>query len=462
MKTLGMMSLTLLLAAAACAGTPPLPAFPGAEGFGAVATGGRGGRIIKVTNLDATGPGSLAAAVQAKGPRIVVFEVSGVIKGNVVITQPDLTIAGQTAPGAGITVEGIVCTKYRLKPPANNIIIRFVRVRPQRPRGRSAGGDCFQLTNVDRLIVDHCSCSWGNDENMDLCSSKRLTVQWCAIEESDPTGHTKGSGHNFGMIMGYEGKDATLHHNLFAHHSKRAPLCGLEVLDHRNNVIYNMLLPFTFHPVRMNRSRPGKPFKINIIGNYFKDGPNVKGHMKGRPFDRLLWKPQSIEPHIAGNFLTWLDAVSETTLKQAAATPWPAPPVKTGTAKKAFQSVLTHAGCLPRDAVSRRTVQEVREGKGEWKRREPAGGLMAGLKPRQAPKDTDNDGMPDEWETAHQLDPKDPGDAARTVPAGASKADRHKGYTWIECYVNELADRLIQEAVKERELEMLRSVLGDE
>jgi len=446
----GLWALVLAVMSPETDGAGALPAFPGAEGFGAVATGGRGGRVIRVTNLNSSGPGSLATAVQAKGPRIVVFDVSGVIKGRVTITQPDLTIAGQTAPGAGITIEGVLCTRYRIKPPANNIIIRFVRARPQRPRGRSSGGDCMQLTNVDRLIVDHCSCSWGNDENMDLCGSKRLTVQWCTIEESDPTGHSKGRGHNFGMIMGYAGKDATVHHNLFAHHSKRAPLCGLETLDHRNNVIYNMLLPFTFHPVRMNQSRPGKPFKVNIVGNYFKDGPNVKGHMKGRPLDRLLWKPQSIEPHIAGNFLTWLNAVSETKVKQAAAKPWPAPFVETETAKQAFESVLTHAGCLPRDAVSTRTIQEVREGKGEWKRREPKGGLMAGLKPGKPPVDTDNDGMPDAWETAHKLDPKDPADAARIVPKGASKDDRHQGYTWIEFYINQLADQLVERAVAER------------
>jgi pectate lyase len=442
---------TILLLGTGCAAAQApakVVAFPGAEGFGAVATGGRGGKVIKVTTLKPTGPGSLNEAVQTKGPRIVVFDVSGVIKGRVTILEPDLTIAGQTAPGAGITIEGVVCTKYRLKPPANNIIIRFLRVRPQRPKGRSSGGDCLQLTNVDPLIVDHVSCSWGNDENMDLCSSKNLTVQWCAIEESDPTGHSKGRGHNFGMIMGYAGKDATLHHNLFAHHSKRAPLCGLEVMDHRNNVIYNMLLPFTFHPPRMNQSRPDKPFRINVIGNYFKDGPNVKANMKGRSFDRLLWKPVSIEPYIKGNYLTWMKGVSETSLKQTAAKPWPAAPVETQDAETAYAKVMAQVGCLPRDAVSKRMIEEVKAGTGKWGRHEPKGGLMEGLKVAQAPADADKDGMPDKWEMAHGLDPKSPADATKIVIEGASKDNRHMGYTYIEFYVNELADKLIAEAVE--------------
>jgi pectate lyase len=438
-------TVAMISAGAACAGEATLPAFPGAEGFGAAASGGRGGRVIKVTSLDARGPGSLNAAVQAKGPRIVVFDVSGVIKGNVVITEPNLTLAGQTAPGAGITIEGILATKYKVQPPANNLIIRFVRVRPRRPTGRSHGGDCFQLTNVDRLIVDHCSCSWGNDENMDLCSSKNLTVQWCTIEESDPTGHTKGRGHNFGMIMGYAGKDATLHHNLFAHHRKRAPLCGLEILDHRNNVIYNMLIPFTFHPPRMNRSRPGKPFRVNVVGGYFKEGPNVEQHMKGRSFGRLFWKPSSAHVYAKGNVCTWLDGEAELEGESVANRSWPAPGVKTEPAKEAYESVLAGAGCFPRDVVTLRTVDEVRKGTGEWKRREPKGGLMEGLEPGKPRADADGDGMPDEWERAHKLDPGDPADAAKTVPTGASKGDRHKGYTWIEFYVNELADRLIEQ-----------------
>jgi len=420
-----------------------LPAFPGAEGFGAVAAGGRGGRVIKVTNLKTRGPGSLQAACQATGTRIVVFDVSGVIPGPVTITSGRLTIAGQTAPGAGITIEGILATKYRIQPPCNDIIIRHLRVRPRPLRRKAATGDCLQITNVNRLMIDHVSCSWGSDENVDLCHSSEVSVQWCAIEESDPRGHVKGQ-HNYGMIIGYSGYDVTVHHNLFAHHQKRAPLIGCDVVDHRNNVIYNMLLPFIFHPTSMNRRNPGKPFRFNLIANTFQSGPNVHGHMKGRTFDKLIWNRPNTHLHASGNTCSWLPADKATsTARPLAERPWPAPPVKTQTAKASCDLVLARAGCFPRDAVSKRTIEEVRAGTGSWGRHEPSGGLMTGLRPAKPPKDTDADGIPDTWERAHSLDPADASDAGKTVPAGASVKDRHKGYTWIEYYINDLADKLV-------------------
>ena len=424
----------------------PLTAFPGAEGFGAVATGGRQGRAIKVTNLNARGSGSLQAACQEKGPRIIVFGVSGVIGGNVTITTGDLTIAGQTAPGAGITIEGILQTKYRVQPPVKNVIIRFLRARPRPVKGKSHTGDCLQITNVDRLMIAHVSCSWGSDENMDLCGSSNMTVQWCAIEESDPLGHVKGR-HNYGMIVGYsKGGSVTVHHNLFAHHQKRAPLIGCEVVDHRNNVIYNMLLPFIFHPMEMNRARPGKPFRFNLVANTFQDGPDVKRHMKGRAFDKLIWNRRNTHLYAVGNVCTWLGGAAGSAARPLAEKPWPALPVKTQTAKQAYEAVLARAGCLPRDAVGKRTIEEVRRSTGSWGRHEPKGGLMEGLTPGRPPADADSDGIADEWERAHKLDPNNPADATRAVPGGASENDRHKGYTWIEFYVNELADRLIADA----------------
>jgi len=426
-----------------------LPAFPGAEGFGAAASGGRGGRVIKVTNLNARGPGSLQAACRAREPRIVVFDVSGVIRGNVTITQGDLTVAGQTAPGAGITIEGMLVTKYRIQPPVSNVIVRFLRVRPRPVKGPSHSGDCLQITNVDRLILDHVSCSWGSDENVDLCGSSRVTVQWCAIEESDPVGHEKGQ-HNFGMIVGYSRTgDVTVHHNLFAHHQKRAPLIGCELVDHRNNVIYNMLLPFIFHPTSMNRRRPGKPFRFNLIANTFRAGPNVTRHMKGRAFDKLIWNRHCTELYAEGNVCSWLAGEAKSAAEPIAGKPFPAPPVATQSAAEACKLVLARAGCLPRDAVGKRTVEEVRKSGGSWGRHEPKGGLLAGLTPGKPPADSDRDGMPDAWERAHKLDPKDPGDARRIVPAAASNNDRHKGYTWVEYYINELADRLVARAAAE-------------
>ena len=438
--------LVAFASAAPGAAKETLAAFPGAEGFGAASVGGRGGRVIKVTNLNPKGEGSLQAACETAGPRIVVFDVSGVIKGSVAIKHPNITIAGQTAPGAGITIEGMLKNPYRIKPNLHDVTIRFLRVRPPLHKGKWSGGDCLQLTGIDRLIIDHVSCSWGSDENVDVCNSRDITIQWCAIEESDTKGHAKGQ-HNFGMIMGYSGRDATVHHNLFAHHARRAPLCGLEVLDHRNNVIYNMRAPLLWHPVRMNYQRKGQPFRANIVGNYFKAGPNYKRDANTSRLDQVMWKRSTVDPYSEGNYFAWIDKVVVSTDEPRSEKPWPAPPVKTHQAKEAHELVLAHAGCLPRDVVSSRTVEEVQKGTGKWGRHDPLKGLMDGLTPGKPPGDMDNDGMPDDWETAHKLDPKDPADGGKTVPAGASKDDRHKGYTWVEFYVNELADRLIADAI---------------
>jgi hypothetical protein len=250
------------------------------------------------------------------------------------------------------------------------------------------------------------------------------------------------------MIMGYDEKgDATLHHNLFAHHRRRAPLCGIETLDHRNNVIYNMRTPLCWHPTRMNRERPDKPFKANIVANYFKDGPDFPLN-KDAGINSIFWKRPWVDLYGSGNYFTWLGRVEENMGKgPIAKKPWPSPPVTTTSAQQAYKDVLAHAGCLPRDAVSKRTIEEVRNGTGQWDRHDPKGGLMAGLTPGKARKDSDNDGMPDEWEQAHKLNPADPADANKVVRAGASKDDRHKGYTFIEFYINELADRLIADAI---------------
>lgn len=444
---------------------PALPAFPGAEGFGATSVGGRGGKVIKVTNLKTKGPGSLQAACEAEGPRIVVFDVSGVIKGNVTIRNPSITIAGQTAPGAGITIAGrLGSSAKRGAGRMHDVVLRFLRVRPTYGVQGGGSGDCTQLGSTDRLILDHISVSWGNDENMDFCVSKDITVQWCTIEESK-LAHEKSCLHNYGMILGYVAGDVTLHHNLFAHHSERAPLCGIDTLDHRNNVIYNVMAALQYHPTRMNR-REKRQYRTNLVGCYFKDGP--AGPMGVRPW---IAPPNRAEPGIAdkknvqvygkGNFWSRtgkyhdydpkLEATTKPGSKYWTEKAWEVPPVKTHKAEEAYEQVLAQAGCLPRDAVSKRSIHEVRTGTGYWGQQTPAGGLMEGLTPGKAPKDSDGDGMPDAWETEKKLNPNDPKDATQAVPAGASKDDRHKGYTYIEYYINERADNLVAEAIAQAE-----------
>ena len=445
----------------------PLLAFPRAEGFGAKSAGGRGGRIIIVINLNKNGPGSLQEACSAKGPRIVVFRVSGVIKGDITIEHPNITIAGQTAPGAGITIEGMLRNVWqnvdnRKFEPLHDVTIRFIRCRPPEPRGHN--GDCIQLTDIDRIILDHVSVSWGSDENMDLSNTRDLTVQWCTIEESDLRRHKTdkpnlSNPHNFGMIIGYDGRNATIHHNLFAHHSRRPPLCGVEPMDHRNNVIYNVGVGLCWHPPRMNRSRPGSPFRANVIDNYFKAGPSApKAFAIGKWVAPVIWA-RYCELYAAGNYFSWIGGVVDPwkfsrrrgvfdrNAPKRAEQPFSAPHVVTQDAMAAYHLVLAQAGCLPRDIVSKRTIMEVRNQAGSWGRQDPEHGLLEGLSANSPPVDSDSDGMPDTWEFAHGLNPKDPYDANEVVEPGKSENNRHAGYTYIEYYINELADFLISTAI---------------
>lgn len=199
-----------------------LPAFPGAEGFGAVAMGGRGGKVIKVTNLNSSGPGSLQAACEAKAPRMVVFEVGGVIRGDIAIKHSYITIAGQTAPSPGITIEGRLLSRPEPWQRLHDIVVRFIRIRPPPTTGHE--GDAIQLPDTERVILDHLSLSWANDEMIDVIHSSEFTLQWSTLEESDLEGHGKGVAHNYGIISAYPNSgNITIHHNLFAHQSRRSP-----------------------------------------------------------------------------------------------------------------------------------------------------------------------------------------------------------------------------------------------
>ncbi|MFO7899882.1 MAG: HEAT repeat domain-containing protein [Planctomycetota bacterium] len=447
MRAATILAAVLLAWPALCsAGPAELPAFPGAEGYGARAAGGRGGQVIRVTTLKPRGPGSLQAACDAKGPRIVVFAVSGVIRGDIRVRHGRITIAGQTAPGAGITIDG----RLRCRD-MNDAIIRFLRVRPTR-----GGGDAIGIYRSDDVIVDHVSACWGGDETLSPTVCRNVTVQWCAIEESTIGWEGcmyYGLLHNYAMLVGYSDKPATLHHNLFAHHTTRTPLAGVD-LDYRNNVVYNVYGGVDWHPKRFNKRAPGKPFRFNAVGNYLKAGPGAP-HFRDGPLVMKYSKPavrcavprissRSAAMYADGNYLAHRGGYVD--LKGDAARPWPMPEVTTHTAERAYAFVLALAGCLPRDAVGRRTVCEVRTGTGSWGALKP-GDLMAGLEPGKPPADADKDGMPDDWEAKHELDPRDPADAGKIVPKGASKDDRHAGYTYVEFYANECADELVAEAM---------------
>lgn len=434
---------------------PAIAAFPGAEGHGALSVGGRGGRVIKVTTLAGKGPGSLDEALRANGPRIVVFDVSGVIRGDFLITEPNITVAGQTAPGAGITIEGTLYTRFTKASNVGNVTLRFLRVRvPPVPPMSTETLDAVRILGADRAIVDHVSASWAADETTGSPESVNVTYQWCSAEESALQGHRERL-HNYGMKgAGYPW--GFIHHNLMAHHSNRNPSATAHVI---NNVAYDFRRGFV-----MDQAPPPPDlyYASNVIGNYYKAGPS-------EPNIQPMLLKKNTAYFIADNFIhgtglvrdVWKEADKHPGLKvnvavgKRLARPRPHPyfPVTIHSVQRACELVLAHAGCLPRDCVSRRTIREFKDGTGRWGRNAPEKPsdewYLDGLKPGKPEPDSDSDGMPDRWEQSLGLNPRDAADAAKVVPKRASPADRHAGYTYIEFYINELADNLISQAMRE-------------
>ena len=453
-----------------------IPAFPGAWGAGMFTQGGRGGQVILVTNLNDSGEGSLRAALEAEGPRIVVFRTAGliVLDSDLNINNPYITIAGQTAPGDGI------CIKGTLNINTYEVILRHVRVRRGIPQG-GQGDDNIGGNPDHHIIVDHCSTSWGMDENLSLYRHMRpsldgktqikdpvtnLTIQWCISSEA-----LDARGHAFGGTWG--GMPSTFHHNLFACNTARNPSIGMSGdFDYRNNVVFNW----------RHRTCDGgdETSQVNFINNYYKPGPATNDNMRStiiRLEQRHMYSPGSawmvagerdrrgktqmtdtwydtaqVNPanrpgkwYVAGNIV---DGNDEATLDNWKAvqgnkewakvnTPfvgWPVSPHQS--ARQAYESVLANAGAtLPRrDVVDARVIESVRTGvtttpTGIIKSIDEVGGYPEyGFKKSELPKDSDNDGMPDEWEKKFNLNPKDASDASID-----SDGD---GYTNIEEFIN--------------------------
>jgi pectinesterase len=413
-------------------------AFPSAEGFGRYATGGRGGIVYTVTNLNDDGEGSLRKGILKDGPRTIVFAVSGTIELErpLDINKGDLTIAGQTAPGQGITIKG-----YPVVIKADNIIIRYLRFRLG--DAKEVVDDSFKGRDVKNVIIDHCSMSWGTDENASFYQNKDFTMQWCIISEAlNNSIHAKGE-HGYGGIWG--GENVSFHHNLIASNNSRNPrfsgskttenLEG-ELVDFRNNVIYNW---------GENSIYGGENGRYNIINNYFKPGPATSKSKK----ERIL---EPYEPYgkfyVRGNFVEGSKQVTENNWNGGVQGDDPEAAraaeafdfnnnVETHDARTAFDLVMKKAGAsLKRDAVDIRIINETRSGKatngnGIIDSQEQVGGWPE-LKGGTAAKDTDGDGMPDAWEKSKGLDP---------AKANASGFDLDKGYTNLEVYLNELVEQ---------------------
>ncbi len=422
------------------------PAFPGAEGAGMWSKGGRGGWIYKVTNLDDSGYGSLRQAVESSWPRIVVFRVSGTIALNseLVIDNPCITIAGQTAPG-----EGICLKNYEMQIRADDVIIRHLKFRAGDNRGGAP--DALNIKQGHNIIIDHCSATWGVDETLSVYTESglvdKVTVQWCLIGESlNCSTHPKGC-HGFGSaIRGGVGAVYSFHHNVYAHHYARNPMLGSYpggspglIFDFRNNVVYNW---GRFPGHSCSFSEPDL-MTINYIGNYFKPGPSTSWQTATDAFGQY-WTPYAIvDMYVSGNIMTsdppaqynnWRIIENPGGYICELPTAVDVPPVSTEDASTALDRVTEQAGATRpfRDSVDTRIINDVLNGTGGIIDDETEVGGWPFLSSSPPPTDSDYDGMPDSWENERGLNPNYYDDCMGD--------DDNDGYTNIEEYLNELAE----------------------
>jgi pectate lyase len=378
-----------------------LPAFPDAEGFGANSQGGRGGKVLFVENLNDSGPGSLRAAVEAKGPRYILFKVSGIIELEKPLEcrRPFCTIAGQSAPGDGVCLKN-----FEFVVRTHDVVVRYLRFRPGdepakklKERGRAFQPDAVTISAPARdVILDHCSASWSTDETCTVSGAgvTSITVQWCIISESlNEANHLKGP-HGYGSLIRTNG-DVTYHHNLYAHHRTRCPRPGTYgdgsvLFDFRNNVVFDG-----------NGYSAEDPLQMNYVGNYIRK-PNGAAFAVGGDKTVIYQTANFQEDAGAKNDDFWR-LITKARPHNKRDKPFEVATVTTQSAAEAYESVLESAGAtLPkRDAIDARIIEEVRSGKvGLINSQKDVGGWPR-YRNSAAPKDTDNDGMPDAWETEH-------------------------------------------------------------
>ena len=465
-----------------------IPAFPGAEGGGAFTSGGRGGKVFVVTNLNDSGPGSFRDACEQGGARVVVFNVAGIIrlKSPVIIRAPYITIAGQTAPGDGVCIAG-----ESVWIDTHDVVVRYMRFR----RGETnvlRRDDGLGGNPVGNIIIDHVSASWGLDENMSIyrhvydrggTKQEKLPAVNITIQNSIFSEALDTYNHAFGSTIG--GLNSTFMRNLWANNVARNPSVGMYGdFGFVNNVVFNW----------WNRSADGGDNNsfFNFINNYYKPGPITP---VDKPIGHRILKPESGrakeaknlygKAYVHGNIVEGNEAVTKDNWnggvqiedKDDAGSltdsirsdkPFPMAAVTTLSAQQAYDYVLENAGAaLPkRDPVDARILRVVKTGKIEYsenakapaggqfiKRRLPVDSYKQGIisdisqvggypEYKGTPyKDADNDGIPDSWEKSHGLNPNNPADAPQIAKNGG-------GYSNIEWYLNSVvAQKQVQPVV---------------
>lgn len=492
----------VILATATLTASAQVPAFPGAEGHGRYATGGRDGTVVHVTNLNDSGTGSLRSAVSSKN-RIVVFDVAGEIalQSDLVI-KDNITIAGQTAPYPGITLR-----YFTVRPGANNII-RFIRIRRGEEKDVNEGADALWQREKTLMMLDHCSFSWSIDEVASFYDNNNFTMQWCTIGESlNNAGHDKGA-HGYGGIWG--GKLASFHHNMILHVNNRSPRFNgarynwsgytsnklystynwentlqAENVDFRNCVIYNADGCY---------GGPGGG-QINMVNNYYKSGPAatvthvtqvtvaasgnagndqtywglcsryfVDGNLiddNPAGWNTIIYDNGTMtkdgehyipDPnHYYGNSVDYLTSNGTDYVRIRMDEPAPIGDVTTHSATDAYEKVLEYAGAsLYRDQVDERYVEETKTGTALYKgsitnkygridRVADQGEYVLESAKRPTGFDTDQDGMPDDWETINGLNPNSAADG-KTYTLDSTK----RWYTNLEVYLNSLVEDIMK------------------
>lgn len=419
-------------------------AFPGADGYGKKTIGGRGGKVIEVTNLNDSGDGSLRAAIEAKGPRIVVFKVSGTIElqSMLVVKEPNITIAGQTAPGDGICI-----ANYGMTVKADQTIVRYLRSRP----GGSADTDAIWVKDCENVVIDHVSTSWGTDETLSVSGSGNVTVSNCLISES--LNVNKFGTHGMGsLVRGSEGQKVTFARNVYATHRSRLPMAGNyssaeeDPIGFRFEFINNLVYNWSGQSAGKNHDTDSITW-FNLINNDYRQGPVSAGAYawsEGCSFTKMYMEGNSVNGQVAENQrdlveieedninFNWenyelTERFEDTQYENILPT------------EEVYETLLADVGAsLSRDEIDEAVIDTIknRTGKIINKPEESAGwsGSYPDLKSEEPQKDSDGDGMPDEWEEKVGLDPFDASDGKEVTACG---------YTNLEIYLQALLEKSI-------------------